>query len=64
MTAATSSCIISNIKKEELEEKRKKGNLTADEELQIKALETTINNIYFDQVPWILNVFVGMDILY
>ena len=50
--------------KEELEEKRKKGNLTADEELQIKALETTINNIYFDQVPWILNVFVGMDILY
>ncbi len=50
--------------KEELEEKRKFGILTPDQELQIKALETTINNISFDQVPWILNVFVGMEIFY
>ena len=50
--------------KEDFEEKQKQGVLSADQELQLKALETTISNITFDQTPWILNVFVGMEIFY
>lgn len=53
-----------SVLKDELEEKRRQGTLTLDQELQIKAMETTINNISFDQVPWILNVFVGMEIFF
>ncbi len=53
-----------SVLKEEIEEKRKHGTLTADQELQKKALETTISNISFDQVPWILNADAGMDIFY
>ena len=52
------------ILKEEIEGKTKLGPLTADEELQIKAIDTTISNISFDQVPWILNSSVGMEIFY
>ncbi len=53
-----------SVLKEEIEEKRKHGTLTADQELQKKALETTISNLSFDQVPWILNADAGMDIFY
>lgn len=53
-----------SVLKDEIEEKRQHGVLTADQELQIKALETTINNLSFDQTPWVLNVFAGMDIFF